>query len=77
MKYALALLLLAGCRHSQTPVSQQVFHLEPNDDVGDVVTGSPSPPSDPGIGGPSVPGGAGYGGGTPRPKGSVIKPPPD
>ncbi len=43
-------------------------HVEPNDDVGDVVTGSMSAPESPGLNGPSTPGGAGAGGGTPRPK---------
>ena len=58
--------LATGCG----ALSKQIAgpHVEPNDDVGDVVTGSMSAPESPGLNGPSTPGGAGAGGGTPRPK---------
>ena len=77
MRCALLVLFLVGCGHSGKPVSQQVFHLEPNDDVGDVVSGAPTAPQSPGMPGPTVSGGTGAGGGTPRPKGSVVKQPTD
>jgi hypothetical protein len=58
---------LSGCGASAKQQSA-VPHLEPHDDVGDVVTGSWSAPQSPGLNGPSVPGGSGAGGGTPRPR---------
>jgi len=61
---------LTGCGASskKTAVNPNLPHVSPNDDVGDVVTGSMSAPESPGISGPSTPGGTGAGGGTPRPR---------
>jgi hypothetical protein len=70
MRTLLIIALLSGCGAAakNTGVNPNLPHVNPNDDVGDVVTGSMSAPESPGLNGPSTPGGTGAGGGTPRPK---------
>jgi len=57
-----------GAATKNAGTNPNIPHVAPNDDVGDVVTGSMSAPQSPGINGPSRPGGPGAGGGTQRPR---------
>ena len=61
---------LIGCGGAakNAAVNPNLPHVGPNDDVGDVVTGSMSAPESPGLSGPTTPGGSGAGGGTQRPR---------
>jgi hypothetical protein len=60
MRFCFVILLLAsGCGAA----AKGIPHVAPDDNPGDAVTSSPSPPESPGLPSASVPGGPGGGGG--------------